>query len=305
MKILKIFFLTILAASVFYSCKEPEFASIGDQRFVIFSSNSLTVAEASVSVELNGNAIIGPSTIQVTVVRSASDLSSPLTVTIEATAKYLDDSNFADEGDDASTEYSVTDDLAAVVIPAGSASVTFSIVTVNDAFSKGNKEVTFTITAVSDNSYSIGNATLAKSGVATLKLLDDDCPIDLASFEGMYSLASFAAATNSANSGFDVCAAVARDCSGVVTLTADSSDPSGTSAILTHSSFGSPYGIKFVTCPKQIEVTMPLASWFGNPTWNMQQGLTKGTYNPDTKDITIIGLLSTFGEFTMELKKVN
>lgn len=292
--------LTILMMAL--SCDDSEFETTEDNlgRYITFTNTSASFSENSATTTADGIASTAANTYTVEIIRSASDLSQALSVNINVSVVYATTTDFANAGEDASETVSFSQDISSLTIPAGEVSSTFYITSFNDDFSAGDKTITLTITNAAD--YTIGNQGFGGSTVITI--VDDDCPIDLASFEGEYTM-EIIGSPESPNDGFDLCASASRDCSGVVTLTADTSDPLGQTAILTHPSFGGEYKIQFVTCPKETLVVQPMASIFGDADWNMQQGSLPGSYNDASKDISIVGVLGSFGNFTITLKKTN
>ena len=281
--------LLLITISVFaISCDDdPVLYESGD--YVVFESASSGVSENNTAAAVR-------------VYRSSVDLSQALTINFTFSAVYASTTDFFDEGADASDTFSTFGDVASLTIPAGEAYGSITFYGVDDVLSSGDKTVTITIASVSLSSYNIGfPGPDSNQAVHSLTIIDDDCPIDLASFEGGYTM-TVLGTEDSCCPDFDLCADPGRDCSGAVTLTADASDPSGTSAILTHPSFGSPYGIKFVTCPLQTEVITPMSSWFGFA-WNMQQGGSPGSYDEVSKTIKIVGVLGGNGDFEITLTK--
>ena len=273
----------------------------GSTKVFFDPDNSSSVAETAnvLSSPDGSSSVTGDNTVDVGVVRTGTDFSAEVTVSFTATTVYANTTDFFDAGDDASSTVTFSRE-GSITIPAGETRGSVVVAIGDDATATGDRTITLTLTESSAGELGF-SASDAKT-TQTITIVDDDCPIDLATFAGNYTLASFGT-DDSCCPGFDLCAAASRDCSGFLTLAADPSDPTGTSAILNHSSFGSPYGIKFVTCPQQVEVITPLTSWFGIG-WQMQQGPTLGTYNDENKSITIIGQLGGNGEFTMELTKV-
>lgn len=295
-------FISLFVLAFLFACEETEFEKTEDNlgRYVAFSSSTISFAENSSSTTADGESIKGSNAQTVEVFRSTSDLSNSVTVSVSSSVIYTSTTDFAQEGEDASGTVTFSTDLNSVVIPAGKASTSFVVTAFDDDFSSGNKQITLTITNVSDGSMKIGAQGIG--GTAIITVIDDDCPIDIASFEGTYSM-SVEGSPGAPFEGFDLCASSSRDCSGPVTLTADPTDPLGQTAIITHPSIGGEYKIQFITCPKQTQVVQPMTSFFGVSSWQMQQGSEPGTYNEDTKDIGIRGVLGVNGDFTINLKK--
>lgn len=305
MKYLNRFIIALsLFALVLSGCEQTEFEKTEENigKYVSFSSSSASIQESSSTTTADGNTFKAGSSYTVEVFRSSSDLSQALNLSITSSVTYASTSDFANAGDDASSSVVITEDLSAFTIPANEVSATFVISSLDDEFSSGDKLVNLTINNVADARFNIGAQ--GQGGDFTLTIIDDDCPIDLASFEGEYSM-TVVGTVGARFDGFDLCAAASRDCSGPVTLTADSSDPLGQTAILTHPSFGGEYKIQFITCPKQVVVVQPMTSFFNIGAWQMQQGSMPGSYNEDSKAIEIIGVLGSNGNFTISLSKNN
>ncbi len=296
--------LALLAFAV--SCEETEFETTGENlgNFVSFSTGAASVNENSGSTTADGTSTVSGSNYVIRILRSTTDLSQPLTVNISSSITFATTSDFANAGDDASSTVLFSSSINTVEIPAGEAEANVTFSTINDDFSAGDKSVILTITGTSDASYALGAPQAAIGNTLAITVVDDDCPIDIASFEGEYTM-TVVGTPGAPFDGFDLCASAARDCSGVVTLAADPSDPLGQTAILTHPSFGGEYKIQFITCPLETAVVQPMTSFFGVGAWQMQQGSIPGNYNEDSKDISIVGVLGTNGDFTINLKKTN
>lgn len=299
---MKRIYLLIILAAFFAGCEDTsEFAKVEDSlgAYVSFSENSAAFSENSATTSADGTSVVAGNSYAVEIFRSTSDLSSPLTVSISADVVFASTTDFANAGDDASSTVAFSTDVSSLTFEAGEAFKQFTITSFNDDFSSGDKSITLSIT----NAGGLNVGSQGLGGSIALTVVDDDCPIDLASFEGEYTMTVFGT-VGAPFDGFDLCASAARDCSGVVTLAADATDPLGQTAILTHPSFGGEYKIQFITCPEEVEVVQPMTSFFGVGAWQMQQGGSLGAYSNDSKDITIIGILGTNGDFTITLKKV-
>lgn len=297
----------VTAAFVFTSCEEeelyPRFGEIDGQSSVAFTSGSYDVSESTTTSFADGTTSPSNSVATITLRRRSADISSPLTVSLEYTATYLADNDFVSAGEDASDAIEIKTNLEEVTFEANSATTSFNVTTIDDVLPAGDINVLFEISSVSDNKYQIGEQSGNSLSSTTLTVVDDDCPIDLTVWEGEYEFTVVGADYNASFGGEDL-ADLGVSYDGTATLVADSTDALGITAILTGPEFGSPYAFEFVTCPLRTEVVTPMTSFIGSTAWNMQQGEVRGTFNPDSKEINIIGTLGTNGDFVIQLEKV-
>lgn len=160
-----------------------------DQSYVAFSDDAASISESQAVTTADGQSVTGGSTYTVELIRSSADLSNPVTVGISVTTVFTDSTDFTLPGDDASDQF-IIEDVSSVTIPAGEVSTSFLVVTKNDKSASGNKQVTLNIQDVSDPSYQvgIGAGENRRRGELNLVVVDDDCPVNTADFEGAYSV---------------------------------------------------------------------------------------------------------------------
>lgn len=298
----------------FSACKEEDFTTY-EQRYVAFDAASASLVESSAVLSADGVATAGNNEVILTILRSTTDFSSPLTVGVTATATFNEDSDFFSAGDDASAKIVPTVDLSSITIPAGAVSTSFSVGLVEDLQPAGDVSVVFAITSVSDNSFDIGQQGGIR-GSFSLTIVDDDCPIDIPGlWAGEYEVLSVCAAPGAFNDGF--CENTAKWAGlGNVTLTADASDPLGQSAILSGGLHADDVPISFQTCPMTV-------SFEGGYNLNIVQGSQARILPTDEPDVYGTGSFnegslsfnlvvsytnqggSNFDEFIIEYKKVN
>lgn len=295
-----LFSLTMLL--IVWGCEETEFETTEDNlgNFVSFSQSSASVSESVASGTADGISVITGGNYVIEVVRSGRDLSQPLTVNISSSITFASSTDFADSGDDASETVFFSQPISTVTIPSGETSALVDVNTINDEFSSGDKTVALTITGTSDASFNLGAPATGVGNSLTITVVDDDCPIDLTSFEGAYTM-TIVGTPGARFEGFDGC--TLGDCSPPAMLAADPTDPLLQTAIITHPEIGGEYKIKFVTCPLETTVVQPMTSFLGRSTWLMEQGTVPGSYDDNSKDISIVGLLGGNGNFTISLKK--
>ncbi len=300
MKILKNILMCCVLVS-FLACEDgTEFTKTGLD-YVAFTVSSASVNEAVAVTTQDGISTTTNGYYTVNVIRSSSDVSADLTVNFTVAGTFVSTSDFADAGDDAASTFA-SSAAGSVVIPAGKSQAAFTITAINDLFSSGNKEVVVTITGASASNYQLGYAQSGLGESLTLTIIDDDCPIDLSTFAGTYSMASVGT-EGAFNEGFDLCASAARDCSGDVTLTPIATDPTGTTATIDHASFGNPLQIKFITCSSEVIVENSMDTWFGNAWFTRQGDEVIGSYNDDSKGIVVVVDVANFDEFDIILTK--
>ena len=188
--ILKILSLAFLATLVL-SCEETEFDKTSDYErignYVAFEVESAAIDENSVSPTADGETKFGSNTYQVSLFRSTTDLSAPLTVSIDLENSFLSDSDFANAGDDASTNFGVSTDVSTVEIPAGEEEISFYVTTVNNTIATGDISIVMTITGTSDASYRLGRDISEVGKTISLTIVDDDCPFNADKLTGTFT----------------------------------------------------------------------------------------------------------------------
>ena len=309
----KIIPIVVLAA--FFSCEETEFP-VYDENYVAFSGTAGSVNESFTIVNADGSAVTGNNSFTVEVVRGGGSIDGSLTVGITATAAYTKDSDFASAGDDASGTISFNKDLSAIAFASGQVTSSFTVTTTEDLAAAGDISVSFEITSVSDNSYSIGQQESKIRSTYSLTVIDDDCPIDLANvWAGEYEVLSVCAAPGSFNDGF--CENTSKWAGlGNVTLTPDASDPLGLTAILSGGIHADDVTLFFQTCPMTVFID---AAYNLNITQGSQARILPpdepetygtGSYNEEALKFNIVVSYSNqggsnFDEFILEYEKVD
>ncbi len=230
--LIKILFLSL--ATVFFTACDNDDEIVNflqTENYVYLSdANPGTVGEGAVRTPAaDGSAVVTNNRASLRVERTGASTDAPLDVTITVTSAYTTTTDFKDEGDDASSTFSV-DFEGTVTIPAGRSFATFSMSINDDVISEGNKAVTFAITGVSDNSYTVGFPGEDVTNTAhTIVIEDDDCPIDIVNdWEGVYEVTEFIGAPGTNNAGFTATPAITRR----VRLVLDESNPAATSAFM-------------------------------------------------------------------------
>lgn len=284
------------------------------ERRVYFSgTNPSSVAEtANQNLSGDGEVLASSNVINVTFERSGADASQAVTVGFSATAIFASTSDFQNEGDDAMATLTFSNENT-IVIPAGAYTETLTIAVADDLLSAGDRSVTIEITSVPDN-YQIGfPSAVDPRSQLVVTIQDDDCPIDLVGdYEGDWEVVSFCAAPGSFNDGFCVSSIVGD----VVTLTADTSDPTGTTAILSGGPHAEDFVVLFQTCPQTVRIDATYLLTFNQNDFQATLGPADepdvygtGTYNPDNFVIRVVGVYGNvngagFDEFIMEYKKL-
>lgn len=310
--IYSLLFLTIVV--YLFSCGDEEIVTnpFTDNNYVFFNSSNASLAETPLNVRsATGTVLNAKNNSAITVSRFSKDISQPITVTVNFTAVYTAaDNDFVSPGEDASDRISfssvsdLTDNSFTVTIPSSEYNATFYMYISDDLISSGDVDVSMGIASVSSNDYMIGkpDVSLERQDSLVLTINDDDCPLDIASFEGTYIMKSVIGTGNSCCPNLELCGSNIN-CAGDATITADPTDPSATTAIITHPAIGGSWTIKFLTCTKEISVVTPMTSFGGVGVWRMQQGAVLGSYNEETNALVVTGVLGSNGSFSVIFEK--
>lgn len=247
-----IYSLWLLALSVLLitSCAEDDEFTKFTQKYVAFTATSAQLEESQSVVSADGEATQVGRLYTVELVRNSNGANEPLTVTLNITSQYLDETPFSLPGEDASDAFEVIGGTSVTFEP-GEYTKSITLQTINDVTPSGNKEVVIAIASVSDDSYNIGLGESNRRTELTVTLIDDDCPIDIPNnLAGKWTVTSFCAAPGSFNEGFCRGDQVGQE----VELIADDSDPLGTTAIISGGIHADPMVLKFITCPGQVAI---------------------------------------------------
>ena len=293
-------------AFVIMGCEEEDAGEIianpltESAKVYLSPENRTIVAEAAnATVSADGQVINSSNTIEISVIRTGSDFSAQVTVGYTAVVTYKNTTDFFNAGDDASSTVNFSSE-GSIVIPAGETAGSLTAAITDDVFATGDRNINIALTSTDVGE--LGLSTTSPNTSIDITIQDDDCPIDIATFEGTYTMAAVGS-TGAFNDGFDLCASASRDCSGNVTLTAIASDPTGTTATIDHPSFGNPLEIKFVTCSSEVTVENSMDTWFGN-SWFVRQGNEIiGTYDDEKKSMVVVVDVANFDEFDIILTK--
>lgn len=298
-------YLNLIIASVlfmgFLGCEEPTFEKTPS--YVAFESPSASISEASITDTQDGESTSTGNFYTGRVYRSSSDLSTELTVDMDIGGVYAKTTDFADEGDDASSTFTSSFNES-IVIPAGKTDAIFVISTVNDLFSSGNKNVVLSITGTSDASYEVGYSSAGISGDFSLTIIDDDCPIAIDNWVDTY-IVKREVFTGGTNEGVSFATIFGRTYQ--LEFKRDPSDATGTKVIIDNSDGFDEFVsdgtvMSFLTCPG--EVTFDALSIFVN-TGNgfVTLVVETATYNEDAFEIEVNGELGPFGPYQFILAK--
>ncbi|SNT15205.1 hypothetical protein SAMN05421640_2535 [Ekhidna lutea] len=278
-KLYTLLFAAILMVGV--SCSETETQAIITEQFIAFDTESAVILENS------------PDSAVIQVLMAAALQSSDITVdyNLEITAGDADD-------------FTLSNTSGSLTIPAGQASASLEIHPIDNVFSDGDKVLVFTITNVSGGDFTIGlPGPDGNNASVTVTIGDDDCPIDLDAYVGEWVYIDAIGKPGSCCEGSSLNGFGFTNSGGNATLTADPSDPSGTTAIFSGGPFGSDYTIKFLTCPQEVIALGTTDSFVGVGSWNMPQGQTNGVYTETT--ISVVGGLGGNGDFEMMFEKAD
>ena len=284
----KLYVLLIAVLPMMWSCGDEEPILFTEAPYVSFQSETGNVGE---------NNTAGAT---ITVARSTTDISGSLTVDLTVTGVYTTTTSFFDAGSSAEGTFTISS--TSITFDANEAAKSVTLTGVDDALSSGDKTITVTISGVSDPAFKIGTpGPDDRFSVSVITIIDDDCPIDLSEFEGAWTYVDATGTVNSCCDGGSLNGFGFPAADSNVTLTADASDPTGTTAILSGGPFGSDYTIQFITCAEEVVALGTTDSFVGSSAWTMAQGTTNGTYT--TTRFTVVGVLGGNGDFEMEFTK--
>lgn len=274
----KISILSFLAAALFMvSCQDVETPDLGvDEQWLQFGEGSYDVPENA------------PNPLVVKVYYAADN--NPDGVSIDYTVTSSDPDR-----------YEMSPMTGTVTIPAGEFSADILIDPVDNFTADGDAEIVLEL--ASDSGIPVG---IAGEGMfnqsTTITIIDDDCPVDIASFVGTWSVEEqFTAGVNAPNGLSDF-----FDESYQVEIAQVPGDETGTKLVITNSTGFDPYFVNGTvitlrTCTETISFDD------GNPRLALFATLnvTATSYDAETLAITASGPLATFGAYQFLLTKIS
>jgi hypothetical protein len=293
--------LLLLAVATTSSCNQDEILASYKESYVSFDRATLTIPEATVvSSAAKVDTKIGAQS-NITITRS--NIKEAQVVTFTLSGVFKSSSAFAAAGDDASATYFVSAQGSngnySLEIPAGQPSASFFIRSNDDLFSSGDKVISIEITGA--GSLAIGRGSSQVNKKLTVTIADDDCPINIASWVGVYTVKEVFS-TPGVNAGLTLAGAFGE--SYQVELSLDPTDGTGTKVLIKNSPGFDTYFtqntvMSFVTCTKQIRFDA------GNPNLALFAVFTPTvtSYNEVSFEIKASGPLGNFGQYEFSLKK--
>lgn len=283
-----------------FACKEATELVTTGVDYVAFSAASVSLPESSLTTTQDGAASVTNNSTEITVIRSSSDVSADLTVNFTITSEFTSTTAFADAGDDAASTFQVSDD-GTVIIPAGKGSASFTITSINDLFSSGNKALTLTITGTSNSNLQLGYKDGGLTSDLSLTIVDDDCPIDIDDWVGTYTVEEAFTTVNDPN-GLSFFFGESYQ----MEFALDATDATGTQVIASNSAGFDEYMpdgtvIKFVTCDKSVEFdggTVVSIAVFFSPDFSVTN-----SYDEAALSITCSATATGFGDYGFTLTK--
>jgi len=280
--ITKIFTLALLVGLV-SSCGDDEDvfgdSPLVDGKSVFFSFGNGTVFSEAPTLlsSATGASISSPGTHAVFIERSGLDVSEAVTVSFTASASFESTTDFFNAGDVAENAFELSSE-GSVTIPAGQYSASFTLISSDDLLSSGNKVISLELTAVSDDSYSLGLRDEASSGkTMSVVIQDDDCPIDIeGAWAGTYSVSQ--TYNGGAFSGPILKVDLKVDPTDPLKLTALLNDIPGTGA----ATFTSEVSMEFNTCAMEVTMNSTFGVFGG--------GLLRMPYTLNSSFITVLGI---------------
>ena len=271
-----IYTLIAVIALVSFSCEDITTPDLGRE------SQWLQFERAAYSVPENS-----PEPREIAVLYAAETNDSDIQVSFTYTASQMDG-------------YTIEPANGVVTIPAGEFIGYITVTPINDNTASGDITIDFSIEG--NTGFNLG---IAGEGVynttSTLTIVEDDCPIDLSEWVGIYSVTEqFIPPSVNAPNGLSFFFGEIYQ----VELSADASDPSGTQVILTNSPgynvyFDSGTVMSFLTCNLEVEFDA------GAPRLAEFEPFFPSTtsFNTESHTITCSGLFQTAGygpyEFTL------
>jgi hypothetical protein len=286
LKSTKILVAIFIVAAIFAGCDTLEFEepdkTLDAPDYVTFQDGSASVSEA-----------VGEDGLSVQINRSNADQSLTVVLSVEST--------FAGSEEDASDEFTVNPSNLEVTFAEDEYSTTFQIIPVNNDFSDGDKVVTVTIESVSSSDVVIGYPgpdQLNRSSDITI--VDDDCPIDFAGWEGTYEVEEVF--TSGTNEGLVLADAFGETY--LLEISQDESDPTGFTYIINNADGANQYvpdgtTVVFNSCGGTLEFPQPLnIAVFADMT------IQEATFNEANFSMTASGPLGNFGPYEFTFTKV-
>lgn len=275
MKKIKIFSFLLSAMLMLVSCQEEEKPNLGrDTQWLQFGEETYSVAENS------------PEPLVVTVYYGAENNPDGVTVNYTVSSESPDRFELLQEG--------------SVQIPAGEFSADILVEPINNFETDGDAEIVLELS--SDSEVPVGIAGEGVYNASTLiTVIDDDCPIDIESFVGTYSVSE--QFTSGTNSGLKLSSAFGERYQ--VELALLPGDVTGTKMVITNSSgfntyFANGTVITFNTCTQTITFDG------GNPAIAnfARLAYTSSSYDENTLQVTASGPLGNYGPYQFLLTKI-
>jgi hypothetical protein len=300
--------LVLVLLGSFIACKDDEIIAGYKDAYASFDRASATLPESTVvSSAAKVDTKVGAQ-LNVNVVRS--NISEAQVVNFTLSGKFAKTTSFAAAGDDASSTYYVSaagsNGNYSIEIPAGQASGTFFIRSNDDLFSSGDKVITIEITGA--GSLKLGQGASAVNKKLTVTIVDDDCPIDVTKWVGLYSVKEVFS-PGGTNAGLTLAGAFGRTFE--IQLALDPNQPTdGSSTRLIASNaagastfFQAAVGINFITCTKEVRFDNGNPMIQVNPAQFVAHS-TSITYSESTFEIKAAsGPIGNFGPYEWTLKK--
>lgn len=271
-----IYSLVAVIALVSFSCEDITTPDLGRE------SQWLQFERAAYSVPENS-----PEPGQIAVLYAAETNDSDIQVSFTYTASQADG-------------YIVEPANGIVTIPAGEFMGYITVTPINDNTASGDITIDFSIEG--NTGFNLG---IAGEGVynttSTLTIVEDDCPIDLSEWVGIYSVdEQFTSGVNAPFGLADFFGEIYQ-----VELSVDTSDPSGTQVIINNSPGYNIYFydgtvMSFLTCNQEVEFDN------GNPVVAdfVQYNFTSSAFNTESHTITCSGPLANYGPYEFILTKL-
>lgn len=294
-----------LFAFVFTACEEDDSGELVNDalttstKVFLATDNITSISEAeSILQSASGAELRSDAVVDVAVVRTGGSIDSEVTVSYTSTATYVSTTDFFNEGDDASGSVSFSNE-GSIVIPAGQTRGTISIAISDDALATGDRAISITLTGTSAGELGLSGATPNTS--QTITIIDDDCPIDIASWVGTYSVSeNFTSGVNSPN-GLSFFFGESYQ----IEMALDPNDATGTKVVITNSDGFNTFlndGIvmSFLTCPGEVSFSdaPPLIA-----EWN-RYDFEVSSYDEDKLTVKCEGPFLTFGPYQFTFTKI-
>ncbi len=300
----RIFFLAAIMI-IIASCEENDAGELvntqltGATKVYFDPANTSSVSESSnvISSSDGTSTLTSENTFEIGVVRTGTDFSSEATVSFTATTTYATSTDFFDAGDDASSTVTFSNE-GTITIAAGESRGSIVVSIGDDVVASGDRTISVTLTETTTGELGLSESDPKITQAVTI--VDDDCPIAIADWVGVYTVdENFTDGVNAPSGLSDFFTESYQ-----VEIALDPGDNTGTKVIITNSAgfdtyFTDGLVMTFLTCPGQVSFSEPAP----NVALFRNFAFETSSYNEGNFSIKCEGPLATFGPYQFTLTK--